>query len=665
MRLCSHVGNPYLLSLRRVVADVGAGTTFNQILSWLSQNGDYFTAASVALDLKKDVAALRHLWRSFDRLDEDDERSKLEGLLDGIIPIHEQIFHDGGEGDYIVQRALMQLADMTIGCLCRGGFAMSPTLEFFLQQDSHYDSSRTCLVLAAIATQAVADEDGRPLAFMGDSYQRPPDHEEFVHDILWPVRCLLHVGVSRCVLPTALALINAALPGELRRKQEHRRLDSMTLCAALVRQIIGSAPEATALLLDLVDEEEHNRFWYSLDHQTQMELALILHEEKCPLLRQGEVRSWTLHSLQQCLQDSASDKPWDSCGVSVEWLKRLCSGCLRNAACDTSHMLSTQNKGPPETGVDGDGLEEHKYEVTATRDALVAGIGSGGLDFNLLIPALLLLELKEQQWKEGSWVSTQSLLNAACGLAGHVTFEEPVFAFDGTSLMKQCALAENILAGAKLIGGKNGLVIECCWILMEGSGMSMEEAEHFLRSDDVMAAANGLESSAEAEKVSDDFEVSTGLQHVLWLFDQHVLQVKTYGDFDSTPARGKVDPVFAARVCLRTWYFLTKAELRTASAWLSSWLRKQLGIENDCVSQKRLACAALTQVLLWPSGANRFRVLGEQMQLESQFLVQISRGCWSLVEAVPPSLADELLAQGANDSPPRKRATGIKSSYLQ
>ena len=302
VRPCSPICTSHILTMREVSTDVGVGTPFNQILSWLSQKGDYFTAASVALDLKKDVSTLRHLWRSFDRIDEDNERTKLEGLLDGIIPINEQIAFDQDEGEGILRTALTQLADMTIGCLCRGGFAMSPTLEFFLRQDTYYGSSRTCLVLAAMAAQAVADDEGEPLSFMGASYKRPPDNEEFVRDILWPVRCLLQVGVARDVLPTALALINAAIPDELRGKQDHRRLDSMMLCMSLVKLIIGISPDATGLMLDLVDEEGKKRFWYSLDHVTQMELALIFLEEKCPLLQQPEVRSWVLQYLQQCLR---------------------------------------------------------------------------------------------------------------------------------------------------------------------------------------------------------------------------------------------------------------------------------------------------------------------------------------------------------------------------
>lgn len=661
-RLRSHNGNPHLLTLRCLSADIGADTAFNQILSWLSQKGDYFTAASVALDLKKDVSTLRHLWRSFDRIDEDDERTKLEGLLDGIIPIHEQMVSDESEGDQTLQTAMVQLADMTVGCLCRGGFAMAPTLEFFLQRDPYYESNRTCLVLAAIAAQAVADDEGKPLAYMGSSYKRPTDPDQFVQDILWPVRCLLQVGVARKVLSTALALINAALPGELRRKQQHKKLDSMMLCLALIKLIIGSSPDATVLLLDLVDEQERKRFWSSIDHETQMELALVTIDDKCPLLQQPEVRSWALHHLERSFHDPASDNGWGSQEASIIWLKRLCSGCLLNSACDISGLLSM--RGGLEATIDsGDGLVEHMREVAHTRDALIAGSGSGGLDFNLFIPTLLLLQIHNQQWSTESVVSTQSMLNAACNLAGHVTFEEPLFAFDGTSLMKQCALAENICAGANLIGGKNGLVLECCWILIECSSMSMEEAELFLRSDDSMSRPQDFDSS-ESEKISDDFVIGFGHQHVLWLLDQHTLQVKTYGEFDSTPARGKVDPVFAARICLRAWYYLTKSQLPSASSWLASWLRRQLGVGDDCVSTKRLACAALTQVLLWPASREKASILAEQLKLEPRFLVQISQACWSLVEAVPPALADELLAQGGIGSPPQKRLPGGKAPYI-
>ena len=627
--------------MRQIYSDNGVATPFHQILSWLSTNKDYFTAASVALDLLRDVGTLRHLWRSFEKIDEDDERTKLEGLLDGIVPLSDRLSRID-PSDPLVQATVTQLADMTVGCLTRGGFAMSSTLEYFLEQDQHYDSSRTCLILAAIAAQAVSDDDDTRVSLMGQNYEVPADQDQLIHDILWPLRCLLQVGAARNNLSAALALVNAAVPDELRRKQHHKQVDSMKLCLALVKLIIGTSPGATELLLDLVDEQERKRFWYSLDHETQLELALILIDDKRPLLRQLEVRSWVLNYLQRCLQQTAA-RDYDE--VPSDWLKDLCTACLANARCDMGPLLSASNSISDEDRSD-DGVKEDVRELTLARDALIAGQESGGVDFNLLIPPLLLLQIRNVHWDDKSWVPTQSILNAACDMAGRKTAEEPMFAFNGNMLMKQCFLAENICAGANLIGGKDGLVVECCSILIECCGMTMEDAELFLRRDSMNLNTGDLTSS-ESEKVADDFELSYGHRHVLWLLEEHVLEVKTYGEFDA--ARGKVDPVFAARVCLRTWFSLTKSQLPSASAWLASWLRHQLEMGDKAVSKKRLACATLARVLLWSAGLDEGNVLAEHMNLESQFLVQLSQGCWSLTESVPPSIADELLAQDAVD----------------
>lgn len=535
-----------------------------------------------------------------------------------------------------------QLADMTIGCLTRGGFNMSSTLEHFLQHDRHYNASRTSLILAAIAAQAVSDDEETTVSLMGKNYQAPHDQDQLLHDILWPLRCLLLVGSARNILSSTLSLLNAAVPDELRRRKDHKQVDAMALCLALVKLIIEASPEATVLLLDLVDDQQGNRFWFSLDHETQLELALIQIDENRPLLRQLEVRSWAVQYLERCLQNTPAE---DIDDVPTEWLRKLCDACLSNAQCDTGPLRSKPDTMKAMNHSD-DGVKEHIRELTIARDALVAGRDSGGVDFNLLIPALLILQIRKTRWNCNSWAPTQSILNAACDMAGRKTAVEPMFAFDGNILMKQCFLARNVCAGANLIGGKNGFIVECCSILIECCGMTMEVAESFLTQDSLDLDIEGSQFS-ESEKVADDFELTYGHRHVLWLLDVHVLGVKTYGDFDS--ARGKVDPVIAARVCLRTWFCLTKSQLPSASAWFTAWLRRQLEISGTMPSTKRLACATLARVLLWSAGLDEGKVLAEVMHLESQFLVQLSQGCWNLTESVPPAVADEMLAKDALD----------------
>jgi len=636
LRFQGHRGASSLLSVRRIYADNGLATPFYQILSWLSHKQDYFTAASLALDLLRDAGTLRHLWSSFDKIDEENERTELEGLLDGLIPISNRLLREDAS-DPRALATVTQLADMTVGCLTKGGFTMSSTLEYFLKRDQNYDSSRTCLILSAVAAQAVAADDDVAL-LMGADYKLPEDPDQLIHDVLWPIRCLLQVGVARKNLSSALALINAVMPDELRNRSEHKQLDPLKVCLALVRLIISAAPDATDLLFDLVDDEEHKRFWYSLDHVTQLELALVDIDGNRPLLRKLEVRMWVLHRLERCLEQGTAH---DVDEMPTSWLKTLCAACLENAQCFVEGLLEVMTVNS-ETYRSDDGVREHVREFSISRDALVARQNSGGLDFNILIPAMLLLRIRNAQWNDGSWVSTQSILNAACYMAGRKSKEEPMFVFDGETLMKQCFLAENICAGANLIGGKNGLIVECCSILVEDCGMTMEAAEAFLLRDTVDLNAG---DTAESEKVADDFELSYGHRHVLWMLQEHVLGLKTYGEFDAT--RGKVDPVFAARICLRTWLRLTKSQLPSASAWLASWLRDHLAISEDAVSHKRLACASLARVLIWPVGPDEGNVLAEKMKMESRFLVQLSQGCWNLTESVPTSIADELLAQDA------------------
>ena len=641
VRFPCEIGSPCLLTLRRTYIDNGVATPFNQILSWLSNNKDYFTAASVALDLLRDAGTLLHLWRSLEKIDDEDGQAKLEGLLDGIIPMSNSI-HSVDSTDPAVQTTVTRLADMTIGCLTRGGFSMSSTLEHFLQHDQHYDAARTSLILAAIAAQAVSDDEEATISLMGQKYKAPDDQNQLLHDILWPLRCLLQVGTARKNLSVSLALMNAVVPDELRRRKEHKQVDAMALCIALVRLVIEASTEATEMLLDLVDEQQQKRFWDSLDHETRLDMSLILIGGKRPLLRQLEVRSWAMKYLERSLQKSNTRKIDE---IPTQWVRSLCIACLLNAQCKVGPLFSKLDD-KTATNHSDDGIKEHVRELTLARDALLAGCDSGGVDFNLLIPALLILQSRKTHWNDDSWVPTQSILNAACDMAGRKTAVEPMFAFDGNTLMKQCFLAQNICAGANLIGGKNGLILECCFILDECCGMSMEDAESFLTRD-AMNIENGGSEFSDSEKVADDFTLTNGHRHVLWLLEEHVLGIKTYGEFEA--ARGKVDPVFAARVCLRTWFSLTKLQLPSASAWLATWLRRQLEISDGIVSGKRLACAVLARVLLWSTGLDEGNVLAEVLHLESQFLVQLSQGCWSLTESVPPSVADKILAQDAAD----------------
>jgi hypothetical protein len=133
----------YILTLRQLVVQNGPASPFQEVLAWLSDQEDYFTAASIALDLLQDTDTLFHLWQNAEKIDEVDEQTKLEGLLDGIVPLDEDYFSEDKSN---FNPTLVQLADMTVGCLIKGGLCMSKTLKKFLNQNKYYDPARACLM---------------------------------------------------------------------------------------------------------------------------------------------------------------------------------------------------------------------------------------------------------------------------------------------------------------------------------------------------------------------------------------------------------------------------------------------------------------------------------------------------------------------------------------
>ncbi len=617
----------------------GEAAPFNDVLSWMSQQEDFFTAASVALALLRDAETLRHLWRATEHIEADEELSKLEGLLDGIVPLN-------NFGDAVSNER--QLADMTLGCLIKGGFAMSSTLELFVSHDIHYDPSRACLMLVAATACTVSGDEETMKSAMGRNYDRNDSHEE---NILWPVRCLLQLGVARGYLAKALILLNATIPDEIRRRKPSGSVaapaPSMKLCSSLVSLVVGSAPDAAELLLGLVDQQSRSRFWQSLDHETKLGLALVSISGKSPMLRQAEVRAWARLQLNECIKDEMS-----ASGVNVyevmptEWLRQLCMACFCNAGCNLTYLLDPSSADDPADD-DADHIEHHARAVRMTRNALVAAKWSGGLDFDLVIPGLLLLSSRGSRVQDDFHVSTQAVLDAACYLAGRPGTEESMFVFDGATVMRLCATSGNVSAGAHLIGGKNGLVLKCCDILMQEVGMTMDDAEGFLVNDDVNLQT--VDSLIQFESLR--FVVNEGHHHLLRLLDEYVLKVRTYGDFQTDNARGKVDPIFAARCFFRTWLCLTTPDTTNGSIWLVNCLRSRLGMEQEAISRRRLACAAILRSLIWPPNnkagmvdlSSSQQLLANALNVESRFLVQLAQSCCGLVEALPSWVAEDVI----------------------
>ena len=222
-----------------------------------------------------------------------------------------------------------------------------------------------------------------------------------------------------------------------------------------------------------------------------------------------------------------------------------------------------------------------------------------------------------------------------------------MYPLDAPTLMRQCALAGNIRAGANLVGGKNGFVLSCCDILMLELQVTMETAEEFFLSNTL--STDVLESSTGFQQPQ--FELSDSHRQLLWLLHENVLSIRTYGEFETTHLRGRVDPVFCARSVFRAWLCLTYRDRKTASTWLCRWLRARLGLlEDQRQSDHRLACAALTRALIWSSDdvdsagdVPSNDILGKQLEMETKFLVQLAHSSCGLVESVPPFVAEDVI----------------------
>lgn len=608
-----------LLSLRQSSEKNGAASSFGEVLEWLSREGDFFSAASVALDLLRDADSLRVLWRSFEKIEDDCERAKLEGLLDGIRPIY-----DTEDEPLAGQTTLSHLADMTISLLIHGGWICSQTLEHFLKSNKYYDKRRVCVMLTAATKFALSDEDTSVDLATGLDFDATTRHSDHV---LWPLRCLLCTAVGRENLATTINFLDYFIPDEL-RNYSHRRGDapdqSMELCLALVHLILSASPDGADILLGLVDATTGVPYWQSLDRDTQLELTRLSLNGKHLMLLQPEVRSWVLMELQtdMLLESKATVLP-------TKWLKELAHFCTNNAGCDTGILTLSKATGV----VAVDRMTLYRGLIRRTRQAFQSSPGSGGLDFDILISVLLLLQSRDGgTFIDDTAVGTQSIINAVCFLAGRKTTEDPRFAIDGMTLARQCALLNNIQAGAHLIGGEYGATLECCDVIHRECGLGIDNAESFLLAEPVSPPPIANESMQ-----TSDFELNDSYCHILWLLEEYVLRVRTFGEFDVDVIPGKIRPVFAAKLCLRTWWCVTRNCLVKASPWLEQWLRVKLEMSHGKLSPYRLACAALIRALLWPSMKNSHHeaVLATMLNLSPEFIVSLSRSSCGLFEALP------------------------------
>ena len=79
------------------------------------------------------------------------------------------------------------LPDMAVGCLIKGAYAMSPTLCLFLEEDNHYDATRTSLMLAATTVCVLSIDSEVVLATMGEGYNINVKSSPSGENLVWPV----------------------------------------------------------------------------------------------------------------------------------------------------------------------------------------------------------------------------------------------------------------------------------------------------------------------------------------------------------------------------------------------------------------------------------------------------------------------------------------------
>lgn len=488
-------------------------------------------------------------------------------------------------------------------------------------------------------------------------------------DLIWPVRCLVKMAVVRNCLPSTILMLNATIPNELRwRAPKVRGLassprPSLGLFLALVDIILESTDEATRYFLNMMDEETDLSYWNSIDDDTKLALSLLSIRGKHVLLLEPEVRAWVLSQLKHEIE-SPTYSGYNVKGPLLPdgWLKEVVTGAFCNAECDIGMGLDAISVASPTPKSESSSSIEvtcYRQDMIRVQDLLVPQQHSGGLDFDIVIPALLILARRSCDWRDQ--ISTQTLLNTVCDKAGRKSNIEPKFVFDSATVMRQCALSENLQAAAFLIGGKKGLVLECADLLVSELTMTVKDAEMALFVGSLVelkSAAIPVHEGAELQEGLTSFTPNPSYQHLVWLLDKYVLNVQTYGEFDSSSRAGAINPVFAGRVIFRAWFCLTHPSILSSSAkWLEGWLRKKLELKNG-KSAKRLACAALVRTLIWADETEGLDLndgddeplLAAVMQFDGRFMAELAQACCGLIQSIPPHLAEELMSSfgGAN-----------------
>ena len=627
-------GTTIAFTLRKNAVINRKGSSFQRVLLWMCANEEYFSAAIIGLTLLKDFEALKVL----NHIQECG--SDVGSLLDGILPLDDTVVQkrstESINSQLLVEpfsfaEIMTLLADMTISCLVKSGIRTSPTLEGFLIRNKDYNSTRASLVLLSTTRNVISDVKNR----WDDMPLLDADDGNLAKE-LWPIRSLLSLAVARQCMSKALLLLNSTIADEMRGRfpspLESMAKPSFELCKAINMMIIASSETAAASLLAVIDEKSLQTYWQSLRHEVRIALCILRVEGQYLFLKEGEVREWTRDFIT-----AEQSRGNDVVLLSSEWLRELCAACLKNAGCNL-HAKSRSHEVEGTAKIETDVLFHLYDDLHVVNSILTTSKGTGGIDYGLLIPALLVLQERADNWAEDTSITTQSMLNAVCNIAGRYDAEESLFAFDSSSALQLCAKMENVLAAANLIGGYNGMLLKCADVLTSYGEVDMNEAERYLFGNPVMLDLKVNDREFETADLTD------GHRTLLLLIEEHVLSVETYGHFDDSNYRGAINPIDACRTILRTWLYLNELKYPRSGFWFESWLNEKF---KSSSANSALPKAAFVRTILWSKSIiktkteTKFETLGEAL-FTSNFLIALSREACGLMESIPSSISSKI-----------------------
>jgi len=663
-------GNTLALSMRRNVVSSQLSSSYNDVISWLCSQHEYCTAAAIVTGLLHDNEGLADLEVAITSTRNDSfAASHHDGILESITPLDLTV-HDNASGsrrsraseslstalshDLRRQSVMIDLSNTAVSCLVNAGSKLSNVLDKFLGRNEYYneiDACRTLVLNASSTIKNLGVNDMKHLAPYSYNPMKSEDHA------LWPIQCLLRVAVNRGCMDSALRMLNESIPNELRHRSNHVDSEdnnwyqsSLKLSKSIISMILASAEHAGSALMGLRESSSDKLYWESLDDGTRLSLSMLHVQGRYPLLREPEVRSWTLQLLHFTTTLLTSDVAIDNeTVVPSDWLREMCTGVLSNAGCDLSQTIlftpALSIEGVQSFGTDEKDMFKYlQEEEEDLYDYLTAVPGYGGVDFDIIIPAFLILEDRKVHWLGNETVPSQRILNIVCDLAGRHSSEQPKFSFDSVAVMKQCVKMKNAQAAANLVGGHSGLLLKCAQILSTESNITIQAAEQILCGGNIAFTLRNFSTNNDGSSNDEDFILTEGHESLLWLLEKHTMRVKRYGAFYADESRGQINPVFAARTCLHTWLHLMSIH-PTSGRWLEQWLQERLDRENtrDNTSN-RLPSAAIIRALLWTEATpqihrsvNETSALAILFGFSLPFLVHLSQYPYGLLECIPPA----------------------------